>query len=109
MKGVIDIAHFNDEAKIGKDKEMVDKLTKLIAIFQRPELDFSKNKVEGDDIIGDAYEYLMRNFASESGKVRDNSTLRQRYLEFLQKLSVSISVQTMMQPYVIRLVEVDLC
>lgn len=68
LKGVIDIAHFNDEAKIGKDKEMVDKLTKLIAIFQRPELDFSKNKVEGDDIIGDAYEYLMRNFASESGK-----------------------------------------
>lgn len=68
LKGVIDIAHFNDEAKIGKDKEMVDKLTKLIAIFQRPELDFSKNKAEGDDIIGDAYEYLMRNFASESGK-----------------------------------------
>ena len=28
LKGVIDIAHFNDEAKIGKDKEMVDKLTK---------------------------------------------------------------------------------
>lgn len=47
---------------------MVDKLTKLISIFQRPELDFSKNKAEGDDIIGDAYEYLMRNFATESGK-----------------------------------------
>ena len=68
LKGVIDVAHFNDEAKIGKGQEMVDKLTKLIAIFQRPELDFSKNKIEGDDIIGDAYEYLMRNFATESGK-----------------------------------------
>lgn len=68
LKGVIDIAHFNDEAKIGKGQEMVDKLTKLIAIFQRPELNFSKNKAEGDDIIGDAYEYLMRNFATESGK-----------------------------------------
>lgn len=68
LKGVIDIAHFNDESKIGKGQEMVDKLTKLIAIFQRPELDFSKNKAEGDDIIGDAYEYLMRNFATESGK-----------------------------------------
>lgn len=68
LKGVIDIAHFNDEVKIGKGQEMVDKLTKLIAIFQRPELDFSKNKAEGDDIIGDAYEYLMRNFATESGK-----------------------------------------
>lgn len=68
LKGVIDIAYFNDEAKLGKGKEMVDKLTKLVAIFQRPELDFSKNKAEGDDIIGDAYEYLMRNFATESGK-----------------------------------------
>ena len=68
LKGVIDIAHFNDEQKIGVGQEMVDKLTKLVAIFQRPELDFSKNKAEGDDIIGDAYEYLMRNFASESGK-----------------------------------------
>ena len=47
---------------------MVDKLTDLISIFQRPELDFSRNKTEGDDIIGDAYEYLMRKFATESGK-----------------------------------------
>lgn len=68
LKGVIDIAHFNDEQKIGVGQEMVDKLTKLVAIFQRPELNFTRNKAEGDDIIGDAYEYLMRNFASESGK-----------------------------------------
>lgn len=68
LKGVIDIAHFNDEKKLGSGKEMVDKLTDLISIFQRPELDFSKNKAEGDDIIGDAYEYLMRKFATESGK-----------------------------------------
>ena len=47
---------------------MVDKLTDLISIFQRPALDFSRNKTEGDDIIGDAYEYLMRKFATESGK-----------------------------------------
>lgn len=68
LKGVIDIAHFNDEKKLGSGKEMVDKLTDLISIFQRPELDFSQNKAEGDDIIGDAYEYLMRKFATESGK-----------------------------------------
>lgn len=68
LKGVIDIAHFNDEKKLGSGKEMVDKLTDLISIFQRPELNFSKNKAEGDDIIGDAYEYLMRKFATESGK-----------------------------------------
>ena len=51
LKGVIDIAHFNDEKKLGSGKEMVDKLTDLISIFQRPELDFSRNKAEGDDIF----------------------------------------------------------
>lgn len=68
LKGVIDIAHFNDEKKLGSGQEMVDKLTDLISIFQSPELNFSKNRAEDDDIIGDAYEYLMRKFATESGK-----------------------------------------
>jgi len=68
LKDIIDNAHFNDEAKIGKGQEMVDKLTKIVSIFQRPELDFKKNRAGGDDILGDAYEYLMRNFATESGK-----------------------------------------
>ena len=68
LRGVIDNAHFNDEAKLGKGQEMVDKLTGLVAIFQRPEFDFKNNKAGGDDILGDAYEYLMRNFATESGK-----------------------------------------
>ena len=68
LQNVIDNAKFNDENKLGKGKEQVDKLTDLVAIFQRPELDFSRNRASGDDIIGDAYEYLMRNFATESGK-----------------------------------------
>ena len=59
---------FNDVSKLGDGKEMVDRLSNLIAIFQKPELDFSKNKADGDDILGDAYEYLMRHFATESGK-----------------------------------------
>lgn len=59
---------FNDSDKLGKDKDMVDTLSKLISVFNKPELDFSSNKAEGDDILGDAYEYLMRNFATESGK-----------------------------------------
>jgi type I restriction enzyme M protein len=46
----------------------VDRLTNLISIFENPALDFSKNRAEGDDILGDAYEYLMRHFATESGK-----------------------------------------
>ena len=68
LRGIIDNAHFNDEAKLGKGQDMVDKLTGLIAIFQRPEFDFRNNRAGGDDILGDAYEYLMRNFAQESGK-----------------------------------------
>ena len=63
-----DFPDFNDPAKLGSGKEMVDRLTSLIAIFEKPELDFSKNRADGDDIMGDAYEYLMRHFATESGK-----------------------------------------
>lgn len=59
---------FNDTAKLGNGKEMVERLTNLIAIFENPALDFSKNRADGDDILGDAYEYLMRHFATESGK-----------------------------------------
>ena len=63
-----DFPDFNDASKLGSGKEMVDRLTNLIAIFENPALDFSKNRAEGDDILGDAYEYLMRHFATESGK-----------------------------------------
>src|SRR5208337_20220 len=63
-----DMPDFNDDTKLGSGKEKVDRLTNLIAIFEKKELDFSKNRAEGDDILGDAYEYLMRHFATESGK-----------------------------------------
>lgn len=63
-----DFPDFNDAAKLGTGKEKVERLTELVAIFERKELDFSKNRADGDDILGDAYEYLMRHFATESGK-----------------------------------------
>jgi type I restriction enzyme M protein len=63
-----DFPDFNDPNKLGEGKDMVEKLSNLVAIFQKPELDFSQNRAENDDILGDAYEYLMRHFASESGK-----------------------------------------
>src|SRR3972149_5756900 len=68
LTGVITVADFNDDEKLGKGKEKVDRLSNLIEIFEKPELDFSSNRAEGDDILGDAYEYLMRHFATESGK-----------------------------------------
>jgi type I restriction enzyme M protein len=63
-----DMPDFNDPTKLGDGKEKVDRLTNLIAIFENPALDFSKNRADGDDILGDAYEYLMRHFATESSK-----------------------------------------
>jgi type I restriction enzyme M protein len=66
LQKVIDLADFNDEEKLGKGKEMQDRLTKLVTIFN--DLDFRGSRAEGDDLLGDAYEYLMRHFATESGK-----------------------------------------
>jgi type I restriction enzyme M protein len=63
-----DFPDFNDPNKLGSGKDMVDRLTELINAFDKPELDFASNRAEGDDILGDAYEYLMRHFATESGK-----------------------------------------
>jgi len=66
LQGVIDQADFNDDSKLGRGKEMQDRLSKLVAIFNG--LDFQANRAEGDDLLGDAYEYLMRHFATDSGK-----------------------------------------
>jgi type I restriction enzyme M protein len=63
-----DFPDFNDPTKLGEGNDRVERLTNLIAIFENPDLDFSKNRADHDDILGDAYEYLMRHFATESGK-----------------------------------------
>jgi type I restriction enzyme M protein len=68
LRGVIDQTDFNDPAKLGTGKEMVERLSNLVGIFDKPELNFRANYAEGDDLLGDAYEYLMRHFATESGK-----------------------------------------
>ncbi|MDY6822500.1 MAG: type I restriction-modification system subunit M [Thermodesulfobacteriota bacterium] len=66
LKGVIDQADFNDETRLGSGKDMQDRLSRLVAIFDK--LDLGANRADGDDLLGDAYEYLMRHFATESGK-----------------------------------------
>jgi len=66
LQSVFTDTDFNNDEKLGKGKEMQDRLTNLISIFQ--ELDFRGSRAEGDDLLGDAYEYLMRHFATESGK-----------------------------------------
>lgn len=91
LKGVIDIADFNDEDKLGKGKEMIDRLSKLVAIFEG--LDLSANRVEGDDLLGDAYEYLMRHFATESGKSKGQFYTPAEVSRILAKV-IGISKQT---------------
>ena len=66
LKGVIDQADFNDESRLGRGKEMQERISKLVGIFEG--LDFRANRAQGDDLLGDAYEYLMRHFATQSGK-----------------------------------------
>lgn len=59
---------FDDSGKRGSGRQKQDALTNLIAVFEDPALNFTRNRAEGDDILGDAYEYLMRHFATDSGK-----------------------------------------
>lgn len=66
LQGVINNADWDDPTKLGDGKAMVDRLGSLLGVFQG--LDFTGSKAEGDDLLGDAYEYLMRHFATESGK-----------------------------------------
>ena len=66
LQGVIDQADFDDRTMLGSGKEMQDRLSSLVAIFEG--LDFSANRAGGDDLLGDAYEYLMMHFATDSGK-----------------------------------------
>ncbi len=68
LEGVFDNTDFNDESKLGKGKDLIETLSKLIGIFENPNLNFANNRADGDDILGDAYEYLMMKFSIESGK-----------------------------------------
>ena len=66
--GDLALPNFNDPTKLGSGRTMVDTLSKLIGVFENDALDFSHNRAADDDLLGDAYEYLMKNFAAESGK-----------------------------------------
>ena len=66
LQGVINNADFDDPTKLGSGKDLQDKVSNLIGIYQ--DMDFSGSQAEGDDLLGDAYEYLMRHFATQSGK-----------------------------------------
>ncbi len=68
LQGALPDVSFNNREELGSGKELVDRVTGLIGVFQNPAIDFKNNRASGDDIIGDAYEYFMMKFAQESGK-----------------------------------------
>jgi len=94
LSGIIDVADFDDDSKLGSGKDKVDKLTNLVSIFQNESLDFRKNRAGGDDIIGDAYEYMMKNFASESGKSKGQFYTPAEVSRIMAKV-IGISTATM--------------
>ncbi len=67
IEGITENVDFNDQSKLGNGPALVERLTKLIGIFEDLP-NFAKNRADGDDILGDAYEYLMMKFSVESGK-----------------------------------------
>ena len=68
LQGALPEVSFINTDELGSGKELVDKVSGLIGVFQNPAIDFRTNRASGDDIIGDAYEYFMMKFAQESGK-----------------------------------------
>ncbi len=102
LKGVIDVADWNDADKLGKGKDMVDRLSNLVAIFDNPALDFRGNRADGDDLLGDAYEYLMRHFATESGKSKGQFYTPAEVSRIMAKIigvgSAKVATQTIHDP-----------
>lgn len=69
LQDVINVTdHDFCDKKLGNLDESSKLITELVAAFQVDGLDFSQNRAADDDLIGDAYEFFMRNFASQAGK-----------------------------------------
>lgn len=68
LQGLLPEVSFNNTDELGSGKELVDKVSGLVGVFQNPAIDFRTNRASGDDIIGGAYEYFMMKSAKESGK-----------------------------------------
>ena len=68
LGGIFRSIDFNNKNKLGDTKERNAILKHLIEDFSDPRLDLRTSRLEGNDIIGDAYEYLIAHFASDAGQ-----------------------------------------
>ncbi len=66
LEGVFRNIDFNSEPNLGPTKDRNRRLKNLLSDFAV--LDLRPSNLEGNDIIGDAYEFLISRFASDAGK-----------------------------------------
>lgn len=67
LRDVFQDISFNS-TKLGDEAQKNDILRHLLEDFAKPELDLRESRVGTLDVIGNAYEFLIKNFASTSGK-----------------------------------------
>lgn len=67
LRDVFQDISFNSN-KLGDEQQKNDILRHLLEDFAKPELDLRPSRVRQLDVIGNAYEFLIKNFASTSGK-----------------------------------------
>ncbi|ASW42860.1 type I restriction-modification system subunit M [Clostridium isatidis] len=68
LEGIFRNIDFNSESELGRTKERNAALKNLIEDFADDSLDLRPSMLDGSDVIGDAYEFLIANFASNAGK-----------------------------------------
>jgi type I restriction enzyme M protein len=89
LEGVFGDLDFNSSAKLGDTKDRNRRLKNLIEDFDKPKLDFRPSVIGTEDIIGNAYMYLIERFAEGSGKKGG---------EFFTPHEVSVLLAKLMQP-----------
>ena len=91
---------FKNLEELGKGKELVDKVSGHIKVFQGPAIDFKSNMASGDDIIRDAYEHFMMKLSQESVKSKGQSYIPSEVSRTIARLigigNIDVNVQ---RPY----------
>ena len=89
LEGIFRGVDFNDENTLGSTKTRNKALKSLLESFNDAKIDLSPEKLEGNDVIGDSYEYLISKFASDAGKKGG---------EFFTPSQVSLLLAQLVQP-----------
>ena len=59
---------FNSEPNLGHTRDRNRRLSHLLEDFAKPQLDLRPSIIGDEDVIGNAYEYLISRFAADAGK-----------------------------------------